>query len=122
MSFDRISVATPAGTHASDEPELEEARAVNVAVVPEVVARRRRDAGCRRRTEFAGGRRVTEDVRSRALDAYLAQREADGYLVETRTSLQAVICRRHSLHFVLRWFARDSAQERSWCRSTSTAR
>jgi hypothetical protein len=68
-----------------------------------------------------------DDVRSRALDAYLAQREADGYLIETRSSLQAVICRRHSLHFVLRWFARDSAQERfvvsvdQHCRVTSVA-
>jgi len=68
-----------------------------------------------------------DDVRSRALDAYLAQREADGYLIETRSSLQAVICRRHSLHFVLRWFARDGAQERfvvsvdQHCKVTSVA-
>ena len=68
-----------------------------------------------------------EDVRSRALDEYLVQREADGYLIETRSSLQAVICRRHSLHFFLRWVARDSAQERfvvsvdQHCKVTSVA-
>lgn len=53
-----------------------------------------------------------DDARTRALDAYLAQREADGYRIETRTGLQAVICRRHSLYFLLRWVARGSAQER----------
>lgn len=52
------------------------------------------------------------DVRSRALDAFLAQREADGYRIETRTGMQAVICRRHRLHFVLRWVARGSSQQR----------
>jgi hypothetical protein len=51
-------------------------------------------------------------ARSRALDAYLAQREADGYRIETRTGLQAVIYRRHSLYFLLRWVARGSAQQR----------
>ena len=53
-----------------------------------------------------------DDARSRALDAFLTQCEADGYRIETRTSMQAVICRRHRLHFVLRWVARESAQRR----------
>jgi hypothetical protein len=53
-----------------------------------------------------------EEARSQALDAYLTQREADGYRIETRTSMQAVICRRHTLYFILRWVARDSAQQR----------
>jgi hypothetical protein len=52
------------------------------------------------------------DARLVALDAYLAQREADGYRVETRSGVQAVICRRHRLYFVLRWFARETAQRR----------
>ena len=47
VRFDRISVATPTGTHASAGPASEEARAVNVAVVPEVVARRARLRGRR---------------------------------------------------------------------------
>jgi hypothetical protein len=53
-----------------------------------------------------------DDTRARALDAFLAQREADGYRIETRSRLQAVICRRHRLHLVLRWVARGSAQRR----------
>jgi hypothetical protein len=53
-----------------------------------------------------------DDARSQALDTYLAQREADGYRIETRTRLQAVICRRHRLHFVLRWVSRGNAQHR----------
>jgi hypothetical protein len=53
-----------------------------------------------------------DDARARALDAFLAQREADGYRVETRSRLQAVICRRHRLHLVLRWVARERAQSR----------
>jgi hypothetical protein len=57
---------------------------------------------------------VTEadDARSQALDAYLAQREADGYKIETRTRGQAVICRRHRLHFLLRWVSSSNAEER----------
>jgi hypothetical protein len=47
-----------------------------------------------------------------ALDAYLAQREADGYRVESRSGAQAIICRRHRLYFVLKWFARRTAQRR----------
>ncbi|HEY1370246.1 MAG TPA: hypothetical protein VGF23_24170 [Gaiellaceae bacterium] len=54
----------------------------------------------------------TGAARADALDAYLAQREADGYRIETRTDLQAVICRRHRLYFLLRWIARASAQQR----------
>ena len=50
--------------------------------------------------------------RSQALDSFLAQREADGYRIETRTGMQAVICRRHRLHFVLRWVARGSTERR----------
>lgn len=53
-----------------------------------------------------------DDVRTRALDAFLAQREADGYRIETRSRLQAVICRRQRLHLVLRWVAGASAQRR----------
>jgi hypothetical protein len=53
-----------------------------------------------------------DDLRSRALDAFLAEREADGYRIETRSQLQAVICRRHRLHVLLRWVARGSAQRR----------
>jgi hypothetical protein len=52
------------------------------------------------------------EARARALDAYLVKREADGYRIETRTDLQAVICRRHRLYFLVRWVARDSAQDR----------
>lgn len=51
-------------------------------------------------------------ARSRALDAFLRQREAEGYLVETRAGMQAVIHRRHRLHFLLRWIARGNAQQR----------
>lgn len=52
------------------------------------------------------------EARAFALDAYLAQQQADGYRVETRSSVQAVICRRHRLSFVLRWFARDAGERR----------
>ena len=52
------------------------------------------------------------DARSFALDGYLAQREADGYRVETRSDLQAVICRRHRFSFILRWFAHDAGERR----------
>ena len=50
------------------------------------------------------------DARSFALDGYLAQREADGYRVETRSGVQAIICRRHRLSFILRWFAHDAGE------------
>lgn len=52
----------------------------------------------------------TRDVRSAALDAYLDDRCADGYSVETRSNVQAVIVRRHRLHFVLRFFGQGSAR------------
>lgn len=52
------------------------------------------------------------DARSLALDGYLAQREADGYRVETRSGVQAVICRRHRLYFIVRWFAHDAGERR----------
>jgi hypothetical protein len=54
----------------------------------------------------------TDDARSAALDAYLDDQCADGYSVETRSGVQAVIVRRRRLHFVLRWFGRDSARRR----------
>ena len=47
-----------------------------------------------------------------ALDAYLARRALQGFRVETRSGMQAVIVRRHRLHFVLRWFAPRRAQQR----------
>lgn len=53
-----------------------------------------------------------DDVRSQAFDAFLRQREADGYRIETRTGMQAVICRRHRLHFVRRLVAHGDAQRR----------
>jgi len=52
------------------------------------------------------------DTRSGALDAYLARRAVQGFLVETRSDMQAVIVRRHRLHFLLRWFAPGRAQQR----------
>jgi len=55
---------------------------------------------------------VQTDARSAALDAYLARRAADGYRVETRSGIQAVICRRRRLYFVLRWVARATAERR----------
>jgi hypothetical protein len=53
-----------------------------------------------------------DDACSQALDAFLRQREAEGYRIETRTTMQAVICRRHRLHFVLRLVAHEDAQRR----------
>lgn len=52
------------------------------------------------------------DARSAALDAYIADRGKQGFLVETRSDMQAVIVRRHPLHFVLRWVAREKAEKR----------
>lgn len=57
-----------------------------------------------------GGR--TADTRSVALDAYLALRAGQGFRVETRSGMQAVIVRKHRLHFALRWFAPGLAQQR----------
>jgi hypothetical protein len=63
------------------------------------------------RPEGGAGGRAT-DARSVALDAHLAQRAVQGYRVETRSGLQAVIARRNRLHFVLRWFAPERAEQR----------
>ena len=52
------------------------------------------------------------DARSVALDDYLAHRAGQGFRVETRSGIQAVIVRRHRLHFVLRWFAPARAEQR----------
>lgn len=52
------------------------------------------------------------DARSAALDSYLEHRGAQGFRVETRTGLQAVIVRRHPLHFAYRWVAKDRAEQR----------
>jgi hypothetical protein len=52
------------------------------------------------------------DVRAAALDSYLERRAADGFRVETRTAVQAVIFRRHPLHFVLRWVPHGRAEQR----------
>jgi len=52
----------------------------------------------------------THDARCAALDAYLDDRRAHGYSVETRTGVQAVIVRRHRLHFVAGWFGRGGAR------------
>ena len=52
------------------------------------------------------------DPRSAALDAYIGQRSAQGFRVETRSGAQAVLVRRHPLHFLLRWFARELAEQR----------
>ena len=57
------------------------------------------------------GDRVAE-ARSVSLDAYLERRAAQGFRVETRSSLQAVIVRRHRLYFALRWFMRGRAEQR----------
>jgi hypothetical protein len=51
-------------------------------------------------------------MRTAALDAHLQDRIADGFRLETRSGVQAVIIRRHPLYFVLRWFARERAEER----------
>jgi hypothetical protein len=52
------------------------------------------------------------DARSAALDAYLAQQAGHGFRVESQTGMQAVIVRRHRLHFVLRRFAPVRAEQR----------
>ena len=58
-----------------------------------------------------GPEEMTE-ARSVALDTYLTQRGAQGFQVETRSGFQAVIVRRHPLHFALRWVAKDRAEQR----------
>ena len=57
-----------------------------------------------------GGR--AGDTRTAALDTYLARRAGQGFRVETRSDIQAVIVRRHRLHFLLRWFASGRAEQR----------
>ncbi|MGZ4332824.1 MAG: hypothetical protein ACXVRK_04820 [Gaiellaceae bacterium] len=52
------------------------------------------------------------DLRSATLDAYIARRVAQGFRVETRTGAQAVIVRRHRLHFFLHWFGWGLAGQR----------
>lgn len=52
------------------------------------------------------------DTRSAALEAYIARRESQGFRVETRSGLQAVIVRRHPLHFALRWVSQERAEQR----------
>ena len=52
------------------------------------------------------------DPRSAALDAYIARREAQGFRVETKSGRQAVIVRRHPLHFALRWVSQERAEQR----------
>ena len=52
------------------------------------------------------------DPRSVALDAYIAQRGEQGFRVETRSGMQAVIVRRHPLHFALRWVSQERAEQR----------
>lgn len=52
------------------------------------------------------------DARSAGLDAYIAQWEAQGFRVETRSGTQAVIVRRHRLHFALRWLGHGLAEQR----------
>lgn len=54
----------------------------------------------------------SRDARSFALDTYLAQRQTDGYRVETRSGVQAIICRQHRLSFVLRWLGHDTGERR----------
>lgn len=54
----------------------------------------------------------TADARSAALDAYLADRAGQGFRVETRSGIQAVIVRRHRLHFILRRLAPGRAERR----------
>ena len=52
------------------------------------------------------------DLRSAALEAYIAKRGTQGFRIETRSATQAVIVRRHRLHFVARWIARGVADQR----------
>ena len=52
------------------------------------------------------------DVRSVALEAYIATRGKQGFRIETRSATQAVIVRRHRLHFLGRWVARGIADQR----------
>ena len=55
---------------------------------------------------------MTTDARSGALDAYLARRTKWGFHVETTSGTQAVIVRRHRLHFALRWLPHGRGEQR----------
>jgi hypothetical protein len=55
---------------------------------------------------------AVDDARSQAFDAFLRQRESEGYMIETRTGMQAVIYRRHRLHFLLRLVTGGSESRR----------
>ena len=55
---------------------------------------------------------AVDDARSQAFDAFLRKRESEGYLIETRTGMQAVIYRRHRLHFLLRLVTGGSESRR----------
>ena len=55
---------------------------------------------------------AVDDARSQAFDAFLRQRESEGYRIETRAGMQAVIYRRHRLHFLLRLVAGGSDPRR----------
>lgn len=52
------------------------------------------------------------DHRSAALEAYIAKRGKQGFRIETQTGTQAVIVRRHPLHFALRYVAPARAEQR----------
>jgi len=56
--------------------------------------------------------RQLPDARTASLDAYLAERGTQGYRIETRSTMQAVIIRRHRLFFLLRWLRTGAAQDR----------
>ena len=60
----------------------------------------------------AGAVSTAPSARFAALDAHLARREEQGFRVETRSERQAVIVRRHPLHFAYRWIAKDRAEQR----------
>ena len=55
---------------------------------------------------------VAVDLRSAALEAYIAGRSKQGFRIETRSATQAVIVRRHRLHFLVKWVARGMADQR----------
>ena len=61
---------------------------------------------------MAGRSAPASDVRAAALDTYLANQAAVGFSIETRSASQAVIFRRHRLHFLLRWITRGRSEQR----------
>jgi hypothetical protein len=50
--------------------------------------------------------------RSEAFEGYLERRRDDGYQIETRSTWQAVIVRRHPLHRLLRIAGSERGQQR----------